>query len=99
MILVHFISSHPPVAGKGRDSDAHSKQIKSSGCGWKGGSLLISFMFSFCLLFRNKVSVAYVIMGLFLFWLQLSWHPTKEGCLAFGTDDGKVGIFDTLSSR
>ncbi|NWI97895.1 GEMI5 protein, partial [Pitta sordida] len=28
----------------------------------------------------------------------LSWHPTKEGSLAFGTDDGKVGIFDTFSS-
>ncbi|NWU36840.1 GEMI5 protein, partial [Hylia prasina] len=28
----------------------------------------------------------------------LSWHPTKEGFLAFGTDDGKVGIFDTLAN-
>lgn len=55
-------------------------------------------MFSFCLLFRNKVFVALVTVVL-LFCLQLSWHPTKEGCLAFGTDDGKVGIFDTFSSR
>uniref|UniRef100_H2ZXR0 Gem nuclear organelle associated protein 5 n=1 Tax=Latimeria chalumnae TaxID=7897 RepID=H2ZXR0_LATCH len=31
--------------------------------------------------------------------LQLSWHPTKEGCLAFGTDDGKVGIYDTYSTK
>ncbi|XP_062977629.1 gem-associated protein 5 [Elgaria multicarinata webbii] len=29
----------------------------------------------------------------------LSWHPTKEGCLAFGTDDGKVGVYDTYSSK
>ena len=31
--------------------------------------------------------------------LQLCWHPTKEGCLAFGTDDGKVGLYDTYSSK
>ncbi|XP_072256588.1 gem-associated protein 5 isoform X2 [Pyxicephalus adspersus] len=29
----------------------------------------------------------------------LSWHPTKEGSLAFGTDDGKVGIYDVFSSK
>ncbi|XP_042304465.1 gem-associated protein 5-like [Sceloporus undulatus] len=29
----------------------------------------------------------------------LSWHPTKEGSLAFGTDDGKVGIYDTYSNK
>ncbi|XP_063784441.1 gem-associated protein 5 isoform X2 [Pseudophryne corroboree] len=29
----------------------------------------------------------------------LSWHPTKEGSLAFGTDDGKVGIYDAFSSK
>lgn len=29
----------------------------------------------------------------------LCWHPSKEGCLAFGTDDGKVGLYDTYSSR
>lgn len=27
----------------------------------------------------------------------LAWHPTVEGRLAFGTDEGRVGIFDTLS--
>ncbi len=27
----------------------------------------------------------------------LAWHPTIEGRLAFGTDEGRVGIFDTLS--
>ncbi|XP_012728852.2 gem-associated protein 5 isoform X1 [Fundulus heteroclitus] len=29
----------------------------------------------------------------------LSWHPKKEGSLAFGTDDGKVGIYDVFSSK
>ncbi|XP_030069204.1 gem-associated protein 5 isoform X2 [Microcaecilia unicolor] len=29
----------------------------------------------------------------------LSWHLSKEGCLAFGTEDGKVGIYDTYSSK
>lgn len=31
--------------------------------------------------------------------MALAWHPTKEGCLAFATEDGKVGIYDTLSLR
>ncbi|XP_063303907.1 gem-associated protein 5 [Pelobates fuscus] len=29
----------------------------------------------------------------------LSWHPTKEGSLAFGTDDGKVGIYEVYSNK
>ncbi|XP_015254322.1 PREDICTED: gem-associated protein 5 [Cyprinodon variegatus] len=29
----------------------------------------------------------------------LAWHPQKEGSLAFGTDDGKVGIYDVFSSK
>uniref|UniRef100_A0A3Q0RWZ4 Gem nuclear organelle associated protein 5 n=1 Tax=Amphilophus citrinellus TaxID=61819 RepID=A0A3Q0RWZ4_AMPCI len=29
----------------------------------------------------------------------LAWHPTKEGSLSFGTDDGKVGIYDVFSSK
>uniref|UniRef100_UPI00358F6F84 gem-associated protein 5-like isoform X3 n=1 Tax=Myxine glutinosa TaxID=7769 RepID=UPI00358F6F84 len=29
----------------------------------------------------------------------LAWHPNREGCLAFGTDDGKVGIYDVVSNR
>ncbi|KAM4748780.1 gem-associated protein 5 [Rhinophrynus dorsalis] len=29
----------------------------------------------------------------------LCWHPTKEGSLAFGTDDGKVGIFEVYSNK
>jgi len=27
----------------------------------------------------------------------LAWHPSVEGLLAFGTDEGRVGIFDTLN--
>ncbi|XP_031428189.1 gem-associated protein 5 [Clupea harengus] len=41
-----------------------------------------------------------------LFWqgirskvTALSWHPTKEAHLAFGTDDGKVGIYDVFSNK
>ncbi|XP_064609337.1 gem-associated protein 5-like [Liolophura sinensis] len=29
----------------------------------------------------------------------LSWHPSKEGLLAYGTDDGRVGIYQTLSNK
>lgn len=29
----------------------------------------------------------------------LAWHPQKEGALAFGTDDGKVGIYDVFSNK
>lgn len=29
----------------------------------------------------------------------LAWHPVKEGRLGFGTDDGRVGVFDTLSNK
>ncbi|XP_041657309.1 gem-associated protein 5 [Cheilinus undulatus] len=29
----------------------------------------------------------------------LAWHPKKEGSLAFGTDDGKVGIYDVFSNK
>lgn len=31
--------------------------------------------------------------------LQLAWHPKKEGSLSFGTDDGKVGIYDVFSNK
>uniref|UniRef100_A0A3Q1JWM0 Uncharacterized protein n=1 Tax=Anabas testudineus TaxID=64144 RepID=A0A3Q1JWM0_ANATE len=29
----------------------------------------------------------------------LAWHPKKEGSLSFGTDDGKVGIYDVFSNK
>lgn len=30
---------------------------------------------------------------------SLQWHPIKEGILGFGTDDGRIGIYDTNSSK
>nr|XP_020442714.1 gem-associated protein 5 isoform X2 [Monopterus albus] len=29
----------------------------------------------------------------------LAWHPKKEGSLSFGTDDGKVGIYNVFSNK
>ncbi|XP_040929797.1 gem-associated protein 5 isoform X2 [Betta splendens] len=29
----------------------------------------------------------------------LAWHPKREGSLTFGTDDGKVGIYDVFSNK
>ena len=29
----------------------------------------------------------------------LAWHPDKESTLAFGTDEGRVGIFENFSPR
>nr|XP_046266368.1 gem-associated protein 5 [Scatophagus argus] len=29
----------------------------------------------------------------------LAWHPNKEGALSFGTDDGKVGIYEVFSNK
>ncbi|KAM4620896.1 gem-associated protein 5 [Polymixia lowei] len=31
--------------------------------------------------------------------MALAWHPSKEGSLAFGTEDGKVGIYDAFSNK
>ncbi|XP_051869754.1 gem-associated protein 5 [Pristis pectinata] len=30
---------------------------------------------------------------------SLCWHPTKESLLAFGTEDGKVGIYEIYSNK
>ncbi|XP_070198207.1 gem-associated protein 5-like, partial [Littorina saxatilis] len=29
----------------------------------------------------------------------LAWHPSKEGLLGFGTEDGRVGVYDVLSNK
>ncbi|XP_035034293.2 gem-associated protein 5 isoform X1 [Hippoglossus stenolepis] len=29
----------------------------------------------------------------------LAWHPKKEGSLSFGTDDGKVGIYEVYTNK
>jgi gem associated protein 5 len=31
--------------------------------------------------------------------MALAWHPDKEGVLAFGTDDGRVGTVDAFSPK
>ena len=31
--------------------------------------------------------------------MSLAWHPSKEGLLAFGTDEGRVGWIDVFSRR
>lgn len=33
------------------------------------------------------------------FTVQLRWHPNYEGILAFGTYEGRVGIFDLSQGR
>ncbi|XP_014204867.1 gem-associated protein 5 isoform X2 [Copidosoma floridanum] len=30
---------------------------------------------------------------------SLSWHPEKENILAFGTDEGRIGLFDTNTKK
>jgi len=34
-----------------------------------------------------------------MYIMQLSWHPVKENLIVYGTDDGRVGVYDILSSR
>ncbi|XP_074619191.1 gem-associated protein 5-like isoform X2 [Acropora palmata] len=31
--------------------------------------------------------------------MVVKWHPSKEGLLAFGADDGQVGVYNTISKR
>lgn len=30
---------------------------------------------------------------------QVSWHPSKENLVAFGTKDGKVGLADIMAAN
>ena len=32
-------------------------------------------------------------------FLQVKWHPSKEGLLAFGADDGQVGVYNIISKK
>uniref|UniRef100_A0A3Q4H9G2 Gem (nuclear organelle) associated protein 5 n=1 Tax=Neolamprologus brichardi TaxID=32507 RepID=A0A3Q4H9G2_NEOBR len=45
---------------------------------------------------QNKYDVRSFWQGIKSKVTALAWHPTKEGSLSFGTDDGKVGIYDGL---
>jgi len=47
----------------------------------------------------NKFDVQTFWQGIKAKVTALSWHPTRENWLAYGTDDGKVGITDVLSSK
>ncbi|XP_043925480.1 gem-associated protein 5 isoform X2 [Protopterus annectens] len=48
---------------------------------------------------HNKFEVKSFWQGIKGKVMALSWHPAREGFLAFGTDDGKVGIIDTYSNK
>ena len=44
-----------------------------------------------------------VVLGNFIhpWWkvISVAWHPTKEGLLGFGTDEGRVGWLDALNVK
>ncbi|XP_061165000.1 gem-associated protein 5-like [Saccostrea echinata] len=48
---------------------------------------------------NNPFDVALLWQGIRSKVTALCWHPEKEGRLGFGTDDGRVGVFDTLSNK
>lgn len=31
--------------------------------------------------------------------MSLAWHPIKDGLLAYGTSEGRIGVFDTNSNK
>jgi hypothetical protein len=47
--------------------------------------------FYFKLFFFNIYNYIYIF--------KICWHPTKESIIAFGTKDGKVGVFDYMSNN
>lgn len=46
----------------------------------------------------NKIVLTSLLNKIHSKVLSLSWHPTKENILAFGTNEGQVGFIDTSSS-
>ncbi|CAN9501079.1 unnamed protein product [Ophioblennius macclurei] len=48
---------------------------------------------------QNRYDVRTFWQGIKSKVTALAWHPKKEGSLAFGTDDGKVGIYDVFSNK
>ncbi|KAK3100512.1 hypothetical protein FSP39_021082 [Pinctada imbricata] len=48
---------------------------------------------------RNKVDITTLWQGIKSKVTALCWHPEKESLLAYGTDDGRVGIYDTLVNK
>uniref|UniRef100_H2YVE0 Uncharacterized protein n=1 Tax=Ciona savignyi TaxID=51511 RepID=H2YVE0_CIOSA len=48
---------------------------------------------------RNPFDISVMWQGIKEKVMSLAWHPTREGLLAFGTEDGKVGVVDVLSQQ
>ncbi|CAK8686538.1 unnamed protein product [Clavelina lepadiformis] len=48
---------------------------------------------------RNPFDITVLWQGVKEKVMSLAWHPSKEGRLAFGTEDGKVGLYDVLTLR
>ncbi|XP_023818197.1 gem-associated protein 5 isoform X2 [Oryzias latipes] len=48
---------------------------------------------------QNKYDIRTFWQGVKSKVTALAWHPQKEGTLSFGTEDGKVGIYEVFSSR
>lgn len=40
-----------------------------------------------------------MLLFIYFYGLQLAWHPEKENLVAFGTDEGRIGIFDTNGKK
>ena len=49
------------------------------------------------LTFACRACITYQWSERLLIFLQILWHPVKEGVLAFGTEEGKVGIYNVMS--
>ncbi|XP_040005893.1 gem-associated protein 5 [Xiphias gladius] len=48
---------------------------------------------------QNQYDTRFFWQGIKSKVTALAWHPTKEGSLSFGTDDGKVGLYDVFSNK
>uniref|UniRef100_A0A7N8YHC7 Gem (nuclear organelle) associated protein 5 n=1 Tax=Mastacembelus armatus TaxID=205130 RepID=A0A7N8YHC7_9TELE len=48
---------------------------------------------------QNQYDTRFFWQGIKSKVTALAWHPAKEGSLAFGTDDGKVGIYEVFSNK
>ncbi|XP_076446765.1 gem-associated protein 5-like [Babylonia areolata] len=47
----------------------------------------------------NPYDISVVWQGIKSKVTAVAWHPTREGWLAFGTEDGRVGVHDVLSHK